>query len=598
MSTTLAHAARLLAWCGAAAALLLVPQAIADPYVIHVLASMMLYVIMTMGLGIVVQQAGLLDLGYIAFAAAGAYLYAILNVRCGVPFLVALPAGAAVAALLGVLLGLPTLRVRGDYLALVTLAFGEMVHQALLNGGAITGGPRGLANIDPPSLLPGASTHPRQYFYLIASLMLVLVVAYGRLCRSPMAHVWRAIRDDEVAARSSGIRPIAWLLLAFAIGAAFAGLAGVLFASTQRFVSPESFVLDNSILVLSMVVLAGNGSLFRILLAVAVLQGAPELFRGLAQYRPLAFGLVLVAFVIIDDRLARTRRSVASLSATSGDLPESPLPMALPPSLTSPLGAIGRIKIEGVRKSFGGVHALRGFRAVLDPAVGIVGIVGPNGAGKTTLFECMCGAQSVDAGSMHVDGVGELAGRTAPQVARLGVCRTYQRVRLFPTMTVRSHVEIGAYCNERIPAIRPLIARRLIAGFRDRVRRRTDDAMRLVGIDDLAELPATSLPLGTQRRVELARALAMRPRVLLLDEVASGLSDAEKHRLAETLMSIAASGRIAIVVVEHDMSFMTQVAAELVAMDAGQVIAHGHPHDVFGDPRVVRSYLGSQEGDH
>jgi len=287
-------------------------------YVVDTATTVLIYVLLGWGLNVVVGLAGLLDLGYVAFYAAGAYTYAVLATEFGVSFWLCLPLAMAVAAVLGIILGYPVLRLRGDYLAIVTLGFGEIIRLILLNWTTLTGGPNGIASIPRPTLfgltfspsssvptfarffdLPFASWHRTVFLY---ALILVLALAANwlilRLRNLPIGRAWEAMREDEIAARAIGLNVTNVKLSAFAIGATLGGLAGVFFAARQGFVSPESFTFVESAIILSIVVLGGAGSQLGVVLAATLLVLLPEIGRNFSEYRMMAFGAAMVAIMV------------------------------------------------------------------------------------------------------------------------------------------------------------------------------------------------------------------------------------------------------------------------------------------------------------
>jgi len=260
-----------------------------------------LYILLALGLNIVVGFAGLLDLGYIAFYAIGAYVYALLaspQFGLHLPFWVILPIGAAVAALFGAILGAPTLKLRGDYLAIVTLGFGEIIRIFLNNLSRpvnITNGPQGIAGIDPFTLPGFRFDTPFKYYYLLLAVVLVVIVINLRLQNSRIGRAWEAIREDEIAARAMGINTRNLKLLAFAMGASFGGIAGGMFSAIQAFISPESFILVESIMVVSMVVLGGMGNIWGVILGALLLSFVPEILRWtVTPLQEALFGRMLV----------------------------------------------------------------------------------------------------------------------------------------------------------------------------------------------------------------------------------------------------------------------------------------------------------------
>ncbi|MCI0528522.1 MAG: hypothetical protein L0Y56_13870 [Nitrospira sp.] len=278
-------------------AVLFVPPFL-NNYAIDVLTLTGIYVVLALGLNIVVGLAGLLDLGYIAFYAIGAYTYALLSVHYGVSFWIGMPLGGMTAAVFGMILGLVTLRLRGDYLAIVTLGFIQIVHLVLNNWDSVTNGPNGILNIGRPTLGIFELQQPIHFYYLILAIALVALGVVYRLDQSRIGRAWIAIREDEVAAAAMGIPTIRFKVLAFTLGATWAGIAGSFFAAKFAFISPESFTFFESVFVLSMVVLGGMGSMAGAILGASLLVILPEFLRGLADFRMLFFGMLLVLMMI------------------------------------------------------------------------------------------------------------------------------------------------------------------------------------------------------------------------------------------------------------------------------------------------------------
>jgi branched-chain amino acid transport system permease protein len=332
---------RLRQWVGAALLLfaLLLPLIFYhNRYILDLGIEILTYVMLGWGLNIVVGLAGLLDLGYVAFYAVGAYSYALIAQTFGLSFFICLPLAGMLAAMWGILLGFPVLRLRGDYLAIVTLAFGEIIRLVLINWQSLTGGPNGIAGIARPSFFgipfsPGphgfaalfgleySPTHRVVFlFYLILALALITNGVTIRLRRLPIGRAWEALREDEVACRSLGINTTKVKLTAFAMGAMFGGFAGSFFATRQGFISPESFTFSESALVLAIVVLGGMGSQLGVALAALVMLGGFELFREFEQYRMLVFGVVIVGIMVLRPRgLVGTRSPSVVLLPSDSD---------------------------------------------------------------------------------------------------------------------------------------------------------------------------------------------------------------------------------------------------------------------------------------
>ena len=315
-----AMTSRLVPWLGPALVVFAVTlpfMPFTNRYILDVSIMVLTYIMLGWGLNVVVGLAGLLDLGYVAFYAVGAYSYALIATHFGLSFWLSLPLAGLLAALWGVILGFPVLRLRGDYLAIVTLAFGEMIRIVLINWYSLTNGPDGISRIPRPSFLGleltrrgepsfheffGISYSPMNriifLFYIILALSLVTNFVTVRLRRLPLGRAWEALREDEIACRSLGINTRNTKLTAFAIGAMFGGFAGSFFATRQGFISPESFTFIESAIILAIVVLGGMGSQIGVVIAAVVMIGGFELFRELEQYRMLMFGLAMVAIMV------------------------------------------------------------------------------------------------------------------------------------------------------------------------------------------------------------------------------------------------------------------------------------------------------------
>jgi branched-chain amino acid transport system permease protein len=285
-------------WAGVAfAGLLILPLGL-NNYYLDVLTLAGLYAVLALGLNIVVGMAGLLDLGYISFYAIGAYSYALLSTKLGVSFWIALPIGGLLAAVFGVVLGVITLRLRGDYLAIVTLGFIHIVHLVLNNWDSVTNGPNGILGIGRPVIAGFTFSQPLHFYYLILAIALATVFAVNRLNQSRIGRAWIAIREDEIAAEAMGVDTTRMKILAFALGATWAGIAGVFFAGKFAFISPESFTFFETVIVLSMVVLGGMGSIPGVILGALIVVILPEVLRGFSGYRMLIFGAALVFMMV------------------------------------------------------------------------------------------------------------------------------------------------------------------------------------------------------------------------------------------------------------------------------------------------------------
>jgi ABC-type branched-subunit amino acid transport system ATPase component/ABC-type branched-subunit amino acid transport system permease subunit len=551
-----------------------------ESYTQFVLALVALTTIVGVGLNVLLGLSGQVSLGHVGFYAIGAYVSAILLGK-GMSFWLALPLAGALAGAIGVLLALPALRVAGPYLAMITIAFAFIVQHGTIEWKSLTGGQNGLMAFAAPTFF-GRPFAERESAILSVLLAAASLFLFRRLSLSGWGRAMVAVRDSETAARSIGLNPVTIKTASFAISAAFAGLAGAVYSPLMMFVAPDSFPFSQSILFLLAVMVGGAGSQFGPAVGAAITVLLPELLSQLAEYRLLFVGALLLAVLWAAPsgvmgllaRFAPKRERGTDASPADIDLP----------AFLGIAGAADELAVKNIGISFGGVKAATGVSFVAHPGR-ITSLIGPNGAGKSTVLNMIGGFYRPDAGSVTRAGV-ELAGLPAWRVARGGIARTYQTTQLFGAMTVLDNILIalrGGRLGNPLSALARIddedVVRALLAftGYRGH----TDIEARHLAHVDL-------------RLVEVARALATRPRVLLLDEPAAGLLRSDKDALGELLKRIAASG-IAVILVEHDMQLVMAVSDHIVVLDAGAVIASGEPAKIRNDPAVLKAYLGASD---
>lgn len=562
-----------------------------------------IYALLGMSLNVVLGEVGLFDLGHTGFYAIGAYVTAILNTRFGIPVLALAPVSAIVAGLFAWLVTSPVIHLKGDYLCIVTIGIGEIVRLTMINNPfGMTGGPNGINGIDNPALLfPIESS--RQFYYYIWAIIGISIFALHRLQRSRTGRAWNFIREDEIAAEACGVDVRSHKLWAFVIGAAFAGLAGNIYASKQMSVSPESFTFMESSLLFCIVLLGGLGSIPGTILGALVITIFPEVFRPFANYRLLFFGLALMAMMIFRPAgiLPRKRGSDAGGDEATAEPARSgkPAPDTACKDRCADTGAGGPaaaagdlLVVDSAKLSFGGVTAVAGMELAV-PKGRITALIGPNGAGKTTVFNLITGIYKPQSGRIVFEGH-DISGWKPHRIVQAGIARTFQNIRIFPSLTCLENVLCGPHSHGRAgPAAAVLRTR----AQRDEERRMHEKALAClarVGLSELRDTSAASLPYGKRRYLEIARALASDPSLIVLDEPSSGLNDAETSDLARLLAELAADG-YTILLIEHDMNLVDRVSDGVVVMQAGRKIASGAMCDIRCDRRVIEAYLGEEE---
>jgi branched-chain amino acid transport system permease protein len=571
----------------ATAVVLLLPLVL-SAYPMSVAVTVVTYAILGLGLNVVVGYAGLLDLGYAAFFAIGAYTSALLQLDEHWSFWETLPAAVVAAAISGCIIGYPTLRLRSDYLAIVTLGFGEIVRITATNLN-VTGGPNGLYGIPPASVFGTTVISEDALYYLGLFFLLIAIVFTGLLSRSRLGRAWRTLREDETASEAVGVPATKVKLLAYVIGAMVGALAGMFFSTQFGTIDPTSFTFTTSVTILMVVIVGGMGSIPGMLLGALIVIGLPEALRPISNYRLLIFALGLVVLMLVRPRgLWPTRRSRRGSFTAPPASPKAPDKQAVarpePPTPGSLL-----LRVAGLQHSFGGVKAVNDVSFDLH-AGEILSIIGPNGAGKTTVFNCITGLVTPQRGEVSLRGERSLLKVKPHKIVSLGLARTFQGVRLFERLTVAENCLVGlAAHQDRLVSRHGLLSRTTAADRREALRWLT-----FVGLADRAHLLASELSYGDRRRLEIARSLMSGPLALLLDEPAAGTNPTEKRDLMDLVRQVRDSG-VTVLLIEHDMGVVMGLSDRVIVLDQGAIIAEGPPAQVRSDPRVIGAYLGREE---
>ena len=589
--------------------LILLPQLVAGRLSLSIFIFIGLFSLIVIGLTLLAGHAGQVSLGQAAFYGLGAYISAISSLRLGVSPWLGLPLASAGAALIAYVVGAPIFFLRGHFLVLGTLGLNIVVDVVIRNVQSLTGGPTGLTGIPPLSFGEIVITGDRAYYYLIWGLVLVALWLGRNLINSRIGRALAAIRSSEVAAASLGISPAYYKGRMLALSAALAGLAGALYVHFLSFVSPSPFAFNFSIDLLVMSVLGGIFYLPGAVLGTAILTVLREALRTVmprilgsgasAEYEIIVFGLLLAVVVILspagvwpwvaallrldaDSRQQRYAGEPQEISIGAGTSPN--------PQRSGRQGGDVLLRVNGLQKRFGGLLAVNDLSFAVQKGE-VYAIIGPNGAGKTTAFNLISGVLRPTRGLIYFRG--QKVSHLPPyHVATLGVARTFQTPKLFAELTVLENVMVGLHRGTRTGFVQAMLG----LGRREEANAAAEAAgyLRLVGLLDRAPEPAGALPFGALRLLEIARALATRPTLLLLDEPASGLSASERRELVKLIRQIRDAG-VTVILVEHDVSLVMGVADRVLVLNYGERIAEGPPAQVRADPRVIGAYLGEEE---
>ena len=549
-----------------------------DGYVLNILMQATMFSIAVFGLSVVLGLCGQINLAQAAFFGIGAYAVGIGTSDLHVSFWLCLLGGIALAFVAGAFLGASTLRLGGHYLAMVTISFQQIVTLVMINAIWLTHGPDGVSHIGRPDLFQDSQTY---LAFCVAVLAMVGYVVW-HLPDTKLGRAMRAVRDNELAAGVNGIDVFRTKVYAFAICAALGGLAGGLFAGGFAYVSPDQFSFAESIQFLTMSLLGGVASPIGSVIGTGLLILIPEWLRFLKSVPGLylaIYGLFVILIVrFMPDGIWGFVS--AAIDRIRGKAPAQPAVKALQLKPATVGGDIV-LEVTGLSKYFGGLKAVDQVDIQVKRG-GVHALIGPNGSGKTTTLNVLSGLYKATAGKIVLDGT-DITDKPPHLRTAAGLGRTFQNIRLFRSMTALENVEIGAE--------RP--GNTLITGGDAALTERAMEALTFVGLGARANELISSFSYGHQRLIEIARALAANPTLLLLDEPAAGLNSTEKLELHELLKRIAAQG-LTILIIDHDMTLVSEAAQHITVLNFGRRIADGESMAVLRHPDVVSAYLGTE----
>ena len=578
-------------------------------YILHILIMIAIYAILGLSFNLILGYTGLIAMCHAAFFAIGAYTSALLGIHFGTNFLLGIVAGMIVTGLISLLVAIPAIRVREEYLIVTTLALLMIVYTVLMNWLDLTRGAAGLSGIPRPSLFGYQISTPTAFIPLMFGFAAVVFSICWRIVHSPFGRVLRAIREDEVATESMGKNVRAFKIWIFVMGGALAAISGGLFAHYMTYISPANFTINDTILIFAVVIIGGAANAWGPIVGAVILVSVMEALRFMeisplivGFTRQIAYGVILIGFMCFRPQgfmgefptgSKKEKKKPEPLPDGGGGKPASKGVGGKVPGLfqekARPANPEKLLRLDGVSKNFGGLKAVN--HCTMDLSEGeIIGLIGPNGAGKTTLFNVVTGFYSPDTGSVHFSGK-NISSLPAHRITNLGIARSFQDLRLFHNMTVLDNVLVARPRQTGENLMWAFLRFGRVSREEKENREKSLGYLQFVGLADKADELAGNLSFAEQKLLSLARLLATEARLILLDEPASGLDQMVMESLFPLVKDLVKFGKT-ICIVEHNMEVIRAMVDEIVFLNEGRVLARGTPEQIMKAPELAEIYFG------
>ncbi len=571
-------------------ALFAFPWVFPSSYFVHLAQGFLYTYIVVVGLNLLVGLSGQLSLGHAGFFAIGAYVTG-LSTNAGVPFLISLLIGMAVCAAAGGIVAMLSLRAKGPYLAMVTIAFGLLIEIIANRWVDVTGGPAGLYLPEPE--LFGFRLDVVNYYWFICLLTLLVTVLVDNLFTSRFGRTFRAMGNSEVAAATVGVNVRNWKVLAFALSACIAGIGGALFAFQNAYFNSDTFTFDKSILFLVGVIVGGAGTRLGPLVGTVIIFLLPQWVQSLYDYHLLIFGAILLfSLIVLPDGIVGGAQRLWKRKEQTNTVQHDVLARDSATISWAAGQSNTKLQVDQAVMEFDGFRAVDGVSFALNGPE-VRGLIGPNGSGKSTTVNLLSGVYVPTKGRILWNEQ-NVTSYSPHQMAAVGITRTFQNLQLFHECTVLQNVLVGFHLHYRTGFLSNLLH---TSGFWKEEKQFETEALRLlafVGMAEKAHETAANLSYGEQRLVEIARAMAVKPSLLILDEPAAGASHFEVEKIMKVIRNLKEIG-ISILLVEHHMEIVMNVCDNITVLDFGKKIAEGDPAYIQSHPQVVEAYLGGEE---